>query len=106
MSTYVCLVTEEELKRQGKPYIEIVKNLLTQQPKEYPSVSISKLQYIHVPIRGTNYKVVNSYGCPSDKQTISDESLIKLLDDLMKRFIAGEKMFIHCKGGHGRTGKV
>src|SRR5690242_7644157 len=63
MSTFVCMVTDDELKRQGKNYFEIAKSLVFEHAKEFPKVSLKKLQYIHVPIYGkkSQCKIIAEY---------------------------------------------
>lgn len=36
----------------------------------------------------------------------SDEEVIALVEALEKRLLNNERIFIHCRGGHGRTGTV
>jgi len=68
--------------------------------REYPS-SLSTaergsggkpLQFIHFPIR--------------DFEVVAAEALIPLVAELKKRMFGGSTIFMHCRGGHGRTGMV
>jgi protein-tyrosine phosphatase len=36
----------------------------------------------------------------------SDEEAVQLVEDLEHRLFKGEKIFIHCWGGHGRIGTI
>lgn len=46
------------------------------------------------------------YGMRDDEAAPSEESLTKLIDNLAGRVMKGEVVYIHCKGGSGRTGIV
>jgi len=53
---------------------------------------LDKDNFIHVPIK--------------DMKTTGDDIIQKLCEDLKQRIINGDKIFLHCAGGHGRTGVV
>lgn len=42
----------------------------------------------------------------TDKDVTSDEEVLTLVEDMEKRLKSDEKIFIHCRGGHGRTGTI
>lgn len=41
-----------------------------------------------------------------DKDITTDEKVVELVEDMERRLKNGEKIFIHCRGGHGRTGTI
>jgi len=49
------------------------------------------LQYVHFPIK--------------DLEVAKDErALLKLVNDILDWFQQGKKIYLHCYGGHGRSG--
>ena len=45
--------------------------------------------------------------CPvPDFGVVSDRSLVALVDELRRAIDAGRCLYVHCMGGHGRTGTV
>lgn len=56
----------------------------------------TKHNYIHYPI--------SDHRVPSDWRSFA--KLIIRLSDIIRSLQCGEKMYIHCKGGHGRSGVV
>ncbi len=52
MTTFVCLMQDKEIERQGTHYFEIAKSLVTKSPKDYRQKPNS-LRLIHFPIKGT-----------------------------------------------------
>lgn len=59
--------------------------------KEYPRLS-DELEFLHYPI--------------TDLQPTEVLPLCQLVDELKRRLYHGEILYIHCRGGHGRTGMV
>jgi hypothetical protein len=57
---------------------------------------ITKYNYIHYPIKDRRV--------PTNWKTFS-QFIIKV-GDIIKNLPTGEKVYIHCKGGHGRSGTV
>ena len=41
-----------------------------------------------------------------DMQTVDDKIIVRLAEDIVRRFKNGENIYLHCAGGHGRTGTV
>ena len=41
-----------------------------------------------------------------DQKTTSDAQVARLVVELVGRIAAGEVLYVHCRGGHGRTGTV
>jgi len=56
----------------------------------------TKYNYIHYPI--------SDHRVPSEWRSFA--KLIIRLSDIIRSLQSGEKMYIHCKGGHGRSGVV
>jgi protein-tyrosine phosphatase len=54
--------------------------------------NLPKNQFIHEPI--------------DDMQTVNDETIIALAQKIVERLLNGENVYLHCAGGHGRTGTV
>ena len=46
-------------------------------------------------------------GFPIVDQTVAlpDERVEEFVGQLLERLAAGEVLYIHCRGGHGRTGE-
>lgn len=79
IQTFVCLQTEDELKR-FTDYRPILKRL-------NPNIQI-----LHFPIE--------------DCGIAKDEDVLKFVNELCDRVKNGDRMLIHCFGGHGRTGTI
>jgi hypothetical protein len=75
INVMVCLQQEEQLVN-GQP--------------RYSSLVGNKLQYLHFPIEDQNI--------PSHKVFVQHMTL------LLELLLQGKNIFIHCLGGHGRTG--
>jgi hypothetical protein len=41
-----------------------------------------------------------------DMQTVDDAIIIRLAEEIVRRIKNGENVYLHCAGGHGRTGTV
>jgi hypothetical protein len=52
----------------------------------------SKITFLHLPIQ--------------DGGVTSDASLSRLAEDCCRRILKGEVLYVHCWGGHGRTGTL
>eukprot|EP00887_Chlorella_sp_A99_P003451 scaffold7.g3451.t1 len=104
MNTFVCLQAEfslhtpESAWRTGqglRPYIKDAQKLLIR-AREERSARIKqardKLDFLHLPIL--------------DGNVTSDSALSRLADDCNQRILRGERLYIHCWGGHGRTGTL
>ena len=79
LQTFVCLNSEYGKTVKGDYYRPYANNL-------------SKNQFIHEPI--------------DDMETIKDETVIALAQKIVERLLNGENLYLHCAGGHGRTGTV
>mmetsp|Transcript_4622 Transcript_4622/g.6452 ORF Transcript_4622/g.6452 Transcript_4622/m.6452 type:complete len:202 (+) Transcript_4622:72-677(+) len=79
VTTFVCLQTEKELGR-FRSYKEVALTF-----KE-------DLQFVHFPI--------------ADQNIANFDAVYHLVEDLKSRLHNGEVLYIHCWGGHGRTGTI
>ena len=77
-----------------RPYIFDALQLLESAPAEYfpDSRKPDSLDFVHLPI--------------VDCATVGDSKVFSLAKDLCRRLKAGENLYVHCWGGHGRTGTV
>ncbi|PSC76737.1 MAP kinase phosphatase 6 [Micractinium conductrix] len=102
VNTFVCLQAEfslhtpESAWRSGqglRPYIKDAQRLLIA-ARESGSRRIlqEKLDFLHLPI--------------IDGSVTSDAALSRLADDCCTRILRGERLYVHCWGGHGRTGTL
>eukprot|EP01105_Mastigella_eilhardi_P015523 TRINITY_DN355_c1_g2_i1.p1 TRINITY_DN355_c1_g2~~TRINITY_DN355_c1_g2_i1.p1 ORF type:complete len:226 (+),score=70.60 TRINITY_DN355_c1_g2_i1:3-680(+) len=92
ITSYVCLAQDDELARSGGNYLARLKQLVAGQPASYPHVRAGDLEFIHFPIY--------------DKQTAPDNEVAALVQRLLDIVVAGKKLYMHCMGGHGRTGTI
>jgi hypothetical protein len=79
LQTFVCLNSEYGKTVKGdyfQPY----------------GIDLPKNQFIHEPI--------------DDMQTVKDETIVELAWKITERLLNGEHVYLHCAGGHGRTGTV
>ena len=76
-----------------RPYIKYAQRILTK-AREFGNARItqSKLNFLHLAI--------------IDGSITTDGAISRLADDCCDRVRAGEKLYIHCWGGHGRTGTL
>eukprot|EP01124_Arcella_intermedia_P018556 TRINITY_DN2555_c0_g1_i2.p1 TRINITY_DN2555_c0_g1~~TRINITY_DN2555_c0_g1_i2.p1 ORF type:complete len:241 (-),score=59.51 TRINITY_DN2555_c0_g1_i2:17-739(-) len=93
VTTFINLIHGQELERMEKygSYFELAKKELTDNKTSY-TTKLNQLKYVHIPIY--------------DKQVAPDNVVSDLVTDIQKRLKSGEVVYIHCKGGHGRTGTV
>ncbi|CAM9444571.1 unnamed protein product [Discosporangium mesarthrocarpum] len=110
VSTFVCLQQEylevgvtEAMWKTGeaiRPYYDDVLKLLCRlqelrkkDPLVYPSIAApEKAEFVHFPIVDCNIA--------------DDTKVLRLAVQLSCRVASGEVMYLHCWGGHGRTGTV
>lgn len=100
VSTFVCLQQEyhhgaqESMWRSGqclRPYIEDAVEICHKQ--RYPEiVPAEELKFLH-------HGIV-------DCGTTNDLTVLELAADVCNRLLLGEVIYLHCWGGHGRTGTV
>jgi len=79
LETFVCLNSEYGNMVKGEYF------------RPYGN-SLSKANFIHEPI--------------DDMETVKDETVIALAEKIVERLLRGESVYLHCAGGHGRTGTV
>ena len=96
---FVCLQSEYEsrcpkfrwLQNGYRPYFNDVQKILkNKQNYKLLHTDITTATFEHLPIK--------------DLQTTDDYKIIALAKKLVKDYHKGIKMYIHCWGGHGRTG--
>ena len=58
----------------------------------HPRITQQKIDFLHLPI--------------IDGNVTTDSAMNRLAEDCCERVLRGEKMYIHCWGGHGRTGTL
>jgi hypothetical protein len=109
IGTFVCLQKEyqphvsERMWRTGKairPYIQDAKQMLlandgmrqTSGPCVLRMVEANKLDFVHFPI--------------VDCACAEDANVLDLARNLVARLFRGEVLYLHCWGGHGRTGTL
>lgn len=76
-----------------RPYIKDAQRILTRaRANGSARITQSKLNFLHLAI--------------IDGSITTDGAISRLADDCCDRVRAGEKLYIHCWGGHGRTGTL
>ena len=85
VDSFLCLQEAAELRR-FTPYMEIAK--LSHQTAGRPG----ELEFFHCPM--------------PDLDTTSDEDLLKAVHTIVQKLLEGRTVYVHCWGGHGRTGTV
>lgn len=87
VSTFVCLQTSYT-EYGCRDYRETLRSMAASEP-EFPPRTI---RFLHAPI--------------PDFGVLSDASLLALITELKMLLERGETLYVHCMGGHGRTGTV
>jgi len=87
VTTYVCLQQERELKH-FRPYID-----------DYREIS-KRLWGADTSAYYVNFPIEDGFTAPDD------EKLLRFVEELIERIRDGEKLYIHCWAGRGRTGIV
>ena len=84
VDTFICLQERGELKR-FTPYMKIAEQLAQK----------------------SSAKMVEFYHCPiPDTDVTSNEQLLTSLRTLIQKLLSGRVVYVHCWGGHGRTGTL
>mmetsp|Transcript_1953 Transcript_1953/g.2794 ORF Transcript_1953/g.2794 Transcript_1953/m.2794 type:complete len:215 (+) Transcript_1953:116-760(+) len=84
---FVNLMTQKEVDRDGGHYFERkVPNFYCEKRKK------EEFHYHFHPIY--------------DMQTCSDQEALELVNIVLDHFNKGRKIYIHCRGGHGRSGVI
>lgn len=86
--TYVNLMEEEELTR-FRPYADII----TYKCAQLKPPRADRLEFLHYPL-------VDG-GVPLD-----GSSFLSFVFDVYLRLVSGRRLYVHCWGGHGRSGMV
>lgn len=89
VTVFVCLMEESEFGKHGKHYFDVAKSMLDSRPSDFVQKS-QELRYVHHPI--------------PDRMVGSDDATLVLVEKILAFLRAGEVVYIHCYGGHGRTG--
>jgi hypothetical protein len=94
VSVFVCLVTHKELDRAGGPYLDKARRVLLRVAAPGPDAArrAAELEVMHVPI--------------FDMQTADDKVADELSSRVVAMLAAGKVVYMHCMGGHGRTGTI
>ena len=101
ITMFVCLqqeynprVTENMWRRSNalRPYFQDVEKIVHQKRHEANIVSPEKLSFVHFPIK--------------DCGVSDDDSVLELAKKLVQAIAHGDIIYLHCWGGHGRTGTV
>jgi protein tyrosine phosphatase len=99
VTKFVCLQKEYDtstpktvwLNTGVRPYFQDVQHIVKNKTKfELLQIPVQEVTFEHLPIK--------------DLQTTEDYHIIMLAKKLVKDYYHGVKMYIHCWGGHGRTG--
>ena len=76
-----------------RPYIKDAQRILSQaHATGSATIRQQKLDFLHLPI--------------IDGSVTTDAAISRLADDCCARVLAGQRLYIHCWGGHGRTGTL
>lgn len=76
-----------------RPYMVDVRKILQNKSRyELLKTENVEAEFLHLPIK--------------DLQTTDDHMVIQLAKKLVRMYFQGKKIYIHCWGGHGRTGVV
>jgi len=111
VTTFVCLQAEYNNQvsdvswKMGKtlrPYIKDAQRMIMDAKKARESNAVgnddlkniyqTRLDLLHLPI--------------VDGSVTSDDAISELANDCCQRILRGERLYIHCWGGHGRTGSL
>lgn len=102
INTFVCIQAEVNINtpesawrnQHGlRPYIKDAQKILSR-AHEAGSTKIrqQKIDFLHLPV--------------IDGNVTTDSAMNRLAQDCIERVYNGENMYIHCWGGHGRTGTL
>lgn len=76
-----------------RPYVKDAQRILSWAHQQgHPRINQPKIDFLHLPI--------------VDGSVTTDDAICRLRDDCCERILKGEKLYIHCWGGHGRTGTL
>ena len=98
IDTFVCLQSEVwpdvpdaawRAGRAPRPYTRDIRRLMTSHRDALPSANID---FLHLPI--------------VDGSVTADDLVDRFCDDLVGKVLSGRRLYVHCWGGHGRTGTI
>lgn len=102
INTFVCLQAEVNIDTPERawrsqlglrPYIKDAQKILSKAHETgNRKITQQKIDFLHLPI--------------IDGNVTTDSAMSRLADDCMERVLKGENLYIHCWGGHGRTGTL
>lgn len=111
VTTFVCLQAEYnnsvsdmswKMGKTLRPYIKDAQRMIMDAKKaregdtagndDLKNIHQTRLDLLHLPI--------------VDGSVTSDGAISDLADDCCQRILRGERLYIHCWGGHGRTGSL
>jgi len=92
----------------AKIFLQTAKEMIDSSPQEF-SQSSDSVTYLHCPIPGMvssfHTNKFNSIS-PPDRDVIDDGEVTQLITKVLAMLRRGERVYVHCYGGHGRTGVV
>ena len=98
IDTFVCLQSEVwpdvpdaawRAGRAPRPYTRDIRRLMSSAHDALPN---AKIDFLHLPI--------------VDGSVTSDDLVDRFCDDLIGKVLSGRRLYVHCWGGHGRTGTI
>lgn len=89
VDTFICLQEIEELRSRFTPYVGVARALAAH---EGAAANGKELEFWHCPI--------------PDNHITSNEALEACLATIVEKLLEGRQVYVHCWGGHGRTGSV
>eukprot|EP00798_Chlamydomonas_sp_ICE-L_P017835 gene17835-24219_t len=95
INTFVCIQAESAWRSQQglRPYIRDAQKLLSKAHEtRNPRIRQTKIDFLHLPV--------------IDGSVTTDSAMNRLAEDCIARVYNGENLYIHCWGGHGRTGTL
>ena len=101
IDVFVCLQEEynphnkfwRNSRRPVRPYFDDVQRLIKNKHLySRLQTSATEVLFEHLPI--------------ADMKTTDDDKVVKLAKKLVKYYYQGKKLYVHCWGGHGRTGVI
>lgn len=91
ITTFVCLMQENEFDTRSEHYFEQAKKMLAENSEQFPQTA-QQLRLLSLPI--------------PDRTVVDDGAMLKLVEDVIGRLRRGEIVYVHCYGGHGRSGTL
>eukprot|EP00798_Chlamydomonas_sp_ICE-L_P003469 gene3469-13530_t len=102
INTFVCIQAEVNVNtpesawrnQHGlRPYIKDAQKILSRAHETgNPKIRQQKIDFLHLPV--------------IDGSVTTDSAMNRLAEDCIERVFNGENLYIHCWGGHGRTGTL